>query len=454
MASPCVQIISHCFIKPKLASKEAKKPIHFSLWDLPLFSLNYIQKGLLFRLPENQDFSIATFLQDLKDSLSVTLTHFHPLAARLATVKQQNPPSLIVFLDHEKSPGAKFVHANVDLRVSDVLRPTDVPLIVQSFFDHHQAIAHDGHELSLLTCQATELVDGIFIGVSVNHMVADGTSYWHFFKSWSEVFLSKARNGHFMPVSRPPILERWVLPGSDPIIRLPFTDNDELIDRHNRPFLRERIFHFSSDSLSKLKAKANLECNTTKISTLQALSALVWRCVTRARRLPPNQETGCRFAVNDRTRISPPVPETYFGNMVLIVRSTATAGLLLDHGLGWAAWRLHEAVVNHDDNAIKGFVDSWLKNPFVFKMSRFHDPNGVHIGSSPRFDMYGNEFGLGKGVAVLSGYANKFDGKVTVYPGQDGGGSMDLEVCLLPENMAAFECDEELTSVVIGEKAI
>ncbi|KAJ9560742.1 hypothetical protein OSB04_005902 [Centaurea solstitialis] len=454
MESPTLKIISDSFIKPKTISQEAKKPIYFSSWDLPLFSVNYIQKGLLFRSPENQDFSIATFLQDLKDSLSVTLTHFHPLAARIATIKQQNPPSLTAFLDLENSPGARFIHSTVDLKVSDVLQPTDVPLIVQSFFDHHQAIAHDGHKLSLLSVQVTELIDGIFIGVSVNHMVADGTSYWHFFNSWSEVFQSKARNGYFAPVSRPPILERWVPSGSDPIATLPFINDDNLIDRHIRPFLRERIFHFSSDSLSNLKSKANSERNTTKISTLQALSAIVWRCVTRSRRLPENQETGCRLAINNRGRISPSMPETYFGNMILTVTAIATAGELAGHGVGCAAWRLHEAVAGHDDKAIMGFADWWLKNPFVFKMSEHDDPHIVHMGSSPRFDMYGNEFGLGKAVAVRSGFANKFDGKMTLYPGRDGGGSMDLEVCLLPENMAAFECDQELLSLVNGEEAI
>ncbi|KAJ0794936.1 putative transferase [Helianthus annuus] len=73
--------------------------------------------------------------------------------------------------------------------------------------------------------------------------------------------------------------------------------------------------------------------------------------------------------------------------------------------------------------------------------------NSVYMGSSPRFDMYGNEFGLGKALAVLSGYGNKFEGKVTSYPGREGRGSIDLEVCLLPEHMAAFESDEEFSTI-------
>ncbi|KAI3773757.1 hypothetical protein L1987_48289 [Smallanthus sonchifolius] len=444
MNSPKVEIISDCFVKPKFLSEEANKPIHFSPWDLVMITTNYIQKGLLFPLPENQDFSITTFLEDLKHSLSATLTHFHPLAARLSTVKQQNPSSFTIFLNPENSPGARFIHSAVNLSVADILTPTDVPLVVQSFFDHHKAINHDGHELSLLSVKVTELTDGIFIGCSMNHMVADGTSYWHFFNSWSQMFKSKN-------VSRPPLLDRWVPEGSDPIFTLPFTHEDQFIERPNHPLLRERIFHFSSDSLAKLKAKANSECNTTKISTLQSLSALVWRCMTRARRVSADQKTSCSLAVNNRSRLSPHVPENYLGNLVQTVKRTATARELLDRGVGWAAWRLHEAVVNHGDKVIKEVIDLWIKNPFVLKASAYFDANSVQMGSSPRFDMYGNEFGLGKASAVLSGYANKFDGKVTLYPGREGGRSMDLEVCLLPENMAAFESDKEFISVVNGE---
>ncbi|KAJ0794935.1 putative transferase [Helianthus annuus] len=187
-----------------------------------MLTANYIQTGLLFRVPENQDFSITTFLDDLKESLSTTLTHFHPLAARLATVKHENPSSLTVFLNPENSPGARFIHPAVNLTVDDILTPTDVPLVVQSLFDHHQAVNNDGHELSLLFVKVTKLVDAIFIGCSINHMLVDGTSYWHFINnSWSEMFKSKGQNSHLTHISRPPILDRWIPTGSDPIVNIP-----------------------------------------------------------------------------------------------------------------------------------------------------------------------------------------------------------------------------------------
>ncbi|KAJ0785729.1 putative transferase [Helianthus annuus] len=145
------------------------------------------------------------------------------------------------------------------------------------------------------------------------------------------------------------------------------------------------------------------------------------------------------------------VPDNYFGNCIQLFRVTTTTGELLDQGIGWTAWRLHEAVINHGDKEIREYIDSWVKSLFLYKMGVFFVGDSIQMGSSPRFYMYGNEFGLGKGLAVLSGYANKFDGKVTLYAGQKGGGSMDLEVCMLPENMAAFESDEEFMSVVRGE---
>jgi hypothetical protein len=47
-------------------------------------------------------------------------------------------------------------------------------------------------------------------------------------------------------------------------------------------------------------------------------------------------------------------------------------------------------------------------------------------------------------VAVRSGNANKYNGKVSLFPGREGGGGIDTEVELTPENMAALEQDTAL----------
>lgn len=449
-SSASVTVISECFVKPPHdhLSPEDKQPIHFTPFEMFGLNFNYSQKGLLFAKPpppENQDFSVTTFLDDLRRSLSAALTHFYPFAARLATRKQENPPSYAIYIDPENSPGVKFVYATVDATVSDILTPADVPLVVHSFFDLNKAINHDGHTLPLLSVQVTELVDGIFLGGSVNHMIADGTSFWQFMAAWSEIFRSKDQNR--ASILHPPVHRRW--DRSDPIINLPYTHHDQFIERWERPPFKERIFHFSSSSVSKLKSKANSECKTDKISSLQAVIALIWRCVTRVRRQPPDNETSCRLMVSNRRKMNPPLSDYYLGSPVQIVRATATVEDLMAHGLGWAALRLHEAVKNHDHSKVKEMVESWITRPVIYKMSETVYLNGIHVGSSPRFDMYGCEFGLGKAVAARSGGVNKGEGKITMYPGREGGGSMDVEVCLGSELMMDIECDEELKSALM-----
>ncbi|XP_050365710.1 uncharacterized protein LOC126784279 [Argentina anserina] len=444
MASPNVKRISECFIQPHSVSEESKQPCYLNPTDLAMLAANYVQKGLLFTKPpqSNNPKFIDTLLAKLKHSLSLALVHFYPLAGRLATKKEEDPHLYLVYVDCTNSPGAKFIHASLDMSVSDILSPTDVPLVVQSFFDHDRELNHDGHTTSLLTAQVTELKDGVFIGLSMNHSLGDGTSYWNFFNTWSEIFQAQEKNVSPTEISNPPMLQRWFPEGRGPIISLPFTDPSEFVDRFEAPKLRERMFHFCSESLAKLKAKANTECETSKISTFQSLSALLWRTITRARSLPPDKETSCRLAANCRARLDPALPTNYFGNSVYPIRSEVIkAGELLDHGLGWSAWKVHQAVVALDNQALRGYADDWFKSPMVFSM-RYFDPYCVMMGSSPRFDMYRNEFGMGKAVALRSGYANKFSGKVSAFQGREPG-SIDLEVCLTADVMRALESDDE-----------
>ncbi|KAH7846643.1 hypothetical protein Vadar_016381 [Vaccinium darrowii] len=451
MNLPIVQTISECFIKPQYPVEEIKPPIYLAPWDLAMLSMQYMQKGLLFIKPtptNDQQNPVKTLLEKLKESLSLTLIHFYPLAGRLATHKQENPQSYSVYIDCNNSPGAKFIYATADLTVADILSPVDVPIIVQSFFDHCRAVNHDGHTMSLLLIQVTELIDGTFIGCSINHVVADGTSYWHFFDTLSSTYSAQEKS---YEISRPPILTRWFPDGCGPIINLPFSHYDQFIRRVESPPHRTRIFHFSSQSVAKLKCKANSECKALNISSFQAVCALIWRCVTRARRVPRDQETSCSMAANNRTRMDLPLPNEYFGNLTQPVVGKASAGELLEHRFGWAAWRLHEAVAGHSARAVQEWEDKWMEHPFMYILGKFSGQFGLIIGWSPRFDMYGSEFGMGRAVAIRSGYDARFDGKVTFYPGYEGGGSMDVEVCLFPEAMSRLESDGEFMDAVNGK---
>ena len=63
--------------------------------------------------------------------------------------------------------------------------------------------------------------------------------------------------------------------------------------------------------------------------------------------------------------------------------------------------------------------------------------NALITGSSMRFNVYDNDFGWGRPIAVRSGAGNKFDGKLTVFPGIEEG-SMNFEACLSPKTLQAM----------------
>ncbi|CAL1390051.1 unnamed protein product [Linum trigynum] len=176
--------------------------------------------------------------------------------------------------------------------------------------------------------------------------------------------------------------KRWFFEGHGPIIPLP---SDQIPSRYESPELLECFFHFSAESIAKIKSKSNCQFQTTKISSFQSLSSLVWRRITRARNFPPEKITGCRLANNNRGRMNPPNLD-YFGNSINLMRTSAPAGELLGNDLGWAAWRLQEAVVGHSDENIRGILSSWLEPPVVYRMGKVFDTVSVMMGSSPNLE--------------------------------------------------------------------
>ncbi|KAK9698956.1 hypothetical protein RND81_08G143400 [Saponaria officinalis] len=446
MNSTAIKHISECFIKPKYSVDESNCLYYLTPWDLSMLSFHYIQKGLLFAKLSptiDRDYSIDNLIDRLKESLSITLVHFYPLAGQLSIQTDENRHECLVFVDCNKGPGARFIQASLDLTISNVVSPSYVPQVVHSLFDHDRAVNCDGHVRPLISVQVTELLDGVFIGCSVNHAVVDGTSYWHFWNVWSSIHTA---NGDHLSSLGLPTEKRWFPDGQDPIIRLPYMHPDEFILRYEAPPLKERFFHFSSQSIAILKSRANSDSKTDKISSFQALTAFVWKSIVRACHRPNNELTNCRLAVSNRPRLDPPLPLNYFGNSVNVLSTSTTVDELLNHDLGWTASLLHELVANYSSEIVRDELDRWLHSPVFYTLDML-DGYGITMASSPRFDMYGNEFGLGKAVAVRSGYANKFDGAVTAYPGREGGGSVELEICLPPDSMSALEPDEEFMAV-------
>ncbi|MQL77093.1 hypothetical protein Taro_009502 [Colocasia esculenta] len=448
-----VALVSTWLVYP--SRKSAMGELKLSVSDLPMLSCNYIQKGLLFPKPP---VPIQHLLSLLRVSLSRTLSHFPALAGRLVT-----HPDGGIFVSCNDA-GVPFSHYTLAAATGPVGVPVltlpqvtlavstaDVPPAVKDFlFDLDGAVSYEGHIHPLAAVRVTELSDSsLFIGCTVNHAVADGTSFWNFFNSWAELC-----RGDGEGISRPPDFRRNFFGRSTAVLRFPDGKGPAVTFDADAP-LSERIFRFNRVAVRHLKATANRRTSVesggfTEISSFQSLCALLWRSVTRARRhkLAPDCTTTLRLAVNCRHRVDPPVDPLYFGNAIQSIPTAAPVGEVATRELRWVAALLHRSVAAYGQVRVREVVAEWERGPRCFPLG---NPGGavLTVGSSPRFPMYdGNDFGWGRPVAVRSGRANKFDGKVSAFPPADGEGGVELEVCLAPDTMAALVSDRDFMGFV------
>ncbi|XP_072954369.1 BAHD acyltransferase DCR-like [Typha angustifolia] len=460
-SSPNVTILSKLVAYPD--SNSTIGDLKLSVSDLPMLSCHYIQKGLFFSPPP---VPITHLVSNLLSSLSAALSIFPALAGRFIT----RPDGVIVISCVDV--GVDFFHAAAPgLTLASLLPPdSDVPVPVRRLFPMECTVSYEGHFRPLAAFQLTALGDGaVFIGAAVNHAVVDGTSFWNFFNTWAA--LCRGDDGALSP----PDFRRNYFGKSTAVLRFPGGAGPVVTFLADAP-VRERFFHFSGAAIRELKVKANrritkLAANDREsevygksiydhkeaakdgeISSFQALCAQIWRSTTRARKqLPLDATTTFRMAVNCRHRVNPPVSANYFGNAIQSVATRAAVLEVARSGIEHTAALLHRSVAAHGDGAVRRAVAEWEAAPRCFPLGN-PDGAGVTMGSSNRFPMYdGNDFGWGRPVTVRSGKANKFDGKMSAFPGRDGGGSVEVEVCLAPETMEALIQDEEFMHYVSKE---
>ncbi|KAL0009545.1 hypothetical protein SO802_011047 [Lithocarpus litseifolius] len=184
-----LHFLSTSTIRPT-SNNYSTRRIELTPWDLRLLTYGPIQRGLIFLKPttsQEQQLEENNVIHHLQSSLSRTLDIFYPLAGRLAMIENSEDNTTSFFIDCNNH-GAQFVHAAAEgTTMADILEPIYLPQIVDSFFLMNGVLNCEGISKPLLSVQVTELVDCIFIGCTLNHAVCDGTTFWHFFNTWSEI---------------------------------------------------------------------------------------------------------------------------------------------------------------------------------------------------------------------------------------------------------------------------
>ncbi|OMO58120.1 Transferase [Corchorus olitorius] len=401
ISSSIVQAVNH----------QESSRIDLTPWDLQNLPTGQNQKGILFQKPtplQEKETDQNTLIHHLKASLTKTLDYFPPLASRLATVDHEEDDSISYFIDCNNA-GALFIHAAADsISISDIIKLAYVPQIVHSFFP-------------LMASITTKVLPTHYLGYK----------------------------GSIPLSNKLPLFQRWLPNGVDLPIHIPKSYLKQVYAEEFivPPLLEERIFHFTRENIAKLKAKANAEVGTNSISSFQALLSHIWRSVIRNRNINGDEETGFCIVIGARQRLKE-LSESYFGNAIQDKVVTMKAKDLLKEGIGRVAWKMNRMIVGMTEESVKNFLVSWPASPQMVTMDSMTNRNKWLVTfNSPRFNVYGNDFGWGKPIAARSGPAYQFDGKIALYCGAEEG-SIDIEACLSPQTLEATGKDEEFMDSV------
>ncbi|KAJ3693072.1 hypothetical protein LUZ60_012167 [Juncus effusus] len=438
-----VKITKTTTIIPSKKPSDQPSSCPLATFDLPYITFYYNQKLLVYKTTNEQTFT--DLVSSLKDGLADALSYFYPLAGRLV---QDDEKVLEVKYQGEEKGGVEVVEAEMEaVEVADLAAEgVESRAVMQELIPYSGVMNLEGLHRPLLAVQFTKLKDGIAVGCAFNHAILDGNSTWHFMSVWAELTR--------LPSSSPadlPLLDRKIARSTRVPLTLPVSQAaHEAVDPNGPPKpLVARLFHFKSETISQLKSSVNssLPKEAKPFSTFQSLSAHIWHAVCRARSLAPTDITAFAIFGDCRARVDPPLPSTYFGNLIQAIFTGTAAGLLLASPPGFAAGLLQSAIDAHDAKAIVKRLEEYEASPKLF---HFSDAgiNCVAVGSSPRFKVYEVDFGFGRPERVRSGSNNKFDGMVYLYSGRDGDGSIDVELTLQPEAMKQIEEDEQFLNPV------
>ncbi|KAI3448774.1 hypothetical protein Pfo_005439 [Paulownia fortunei] len=299
-----VQVIAREIIKPSSETPHHLKKFKLSYLDQLAPSV-YFPVVFFYQADELRGLTISNHVrisQQLKQSLSDTLTSFYPLAGRI----EDN------FVVDCSDAGVGFIEARVHAQLMDAIQEPNMEELKQ-YLPMDPTTAGGLGEGTLFFVQIN-LFDcgGIAIGVCFSHQIADCTSIMAFVNAWAATCRGEAE------ISRFSFDLANYFPAGD-FLGSRFSGFPMSDDK----FMTKR-FVFEKEKLAALKQAATSPSRSTvkNPTRVELVSAFIWKCfleVAKFNNLHAKRILAAFHVVNLRTRTSPPqLLENVFGNCTML----------------------------------------------------------------------------------------------------------------------------------------
>ncbi|KAL8031440.1 hypothetical protein ABFX02_13G024700 [Erythranthe guttata] len=418
-------LLETCGVAPPPGGIVAELSLPLTFFDIRWIHHHPVGSVLFYDHPCSKPYFLETLVPKLKESLSLTLKHYLPIAGNL----------LYPLINTDKKPVFRFISGdsvpltiaesendNFDELVTNHARGADL------FYDFmpNMPPIEDETEYKILHVMAMQITlfpgRGICVGFTNHHSLGDGSSIVGFMHAWAsvnklgELFLTE--KGDSLPIfdrSIPLKSQSFPLPTNR--VRSSYTLNQADIKR-----LKDFV----------LTKKPGL----VQVSSFAITASYVWTCLVKSEREKVDEEVMeyFVFSVDVRARMSPPVPVNYFGNclgygMARIERKW----LLGEEGFVTAVEAIVEDIknrVNNKDEVLKG-AENWLS-----EMKELGEIRVLGVAGSPKFDLHDADFGWGRAKKVESLPIDVDKYSMSLYKLVEGG--LEVGLSLPKERMEAF----------------
>ncbi|PAN05981.1 hypothetical protein PAHAL_1G183900 [Panicum hallii] len=412
------------------------RSIPLTFFDVKWLHIPPVERVFLYRLPPDAD--VAAILSALRTSLSQALRAFYPLAGH---VRLANKRHEILYRPGDAVP---FTTAEYDVDVDDLA--SDDPVRVTTVAP---LVPQLPKGRAVLAVQATLLLRGLAVGVTVHHSACDGASSTHFLHTWAAAATACAGavDDHHQPSPPPPVIDRALIPDPRGLYDIYLKSLPPMISDDGFEFVSKAPSSFEDKLVATFTLPQNLLVSIKtavageaarrgitpppRCSSILATYGFIWSCYCRAMRAgttPRRKTSYFLFSVDQRPRLKPAIPGTYFGNCLCPAIATAPEEEVAAAGIGglFAACAAVAAAV--EEVVREGAQDRW--DACVDRVKEAVAHGTLSVSGSPRFHVFDVDFGLGRPAKVSIVSAAKGAGAMPVAEARGGGGGVEVGVSL------------------------
>ncbi|OIT30204.1 malonyl-coenzyme:anthocyanin 5-o-glucoside-6'''-o-malonyltransferase [Nicotiana attenuata] len=319
-------VIEQCHVGPPPGSA-AELTLPLTYFDYVWLSFHRMRRILFYKFPVSKSNFVQTIAPNLKDSLSLALKHYIPLAGNVVCpLTSSGYPELRCVTGDSISVTFSETDIHFNCLIGNDLRNA------KDFYHFVPQLAgpRHGSRVQLAPVLAIEVTlfpnHIISIGFTNYHVVGDGATIVGFVRAWA--LLNKfGRDEQLLANEFTPFYDRSVI--KDPHGQA-MSIWDEM--KKNKLDMRDIVtpsdkvrgtFTITQDDIGKFKnLLLSRRPNLTHVTSFTVTCAYIWTCLIKSEAAIGEEidENGVEFfvfAADWRARFNPPLPPTYFGNCVL-----------------------------------------------------------------------------------------------------------------------------------------